>query len=238
MLSLQAEALSMLSSDAGRDFIQTLKTSGDSALGYYCEARVALLDADGPQGTKRAVRVLEEAEERGVALGPRGTALLISLLMKDHVQRYNFARLKRLYREIERSNGTVTPTLHAFRHAVLCYQVGEYAEGADRFRKLRDQSRRSGIAPLRVRDVWRDPLEPDEPRRTQARVTRITTEWRAEAYVDELRQPVPLRPRHFSPPPREREVIECVIRFEFNGPLAVPLRFEQREAPRPTRRRA
>lgn len=72
---------------------------------------------------------------------------------------------------------------------------------------------------------------------TQIHVTRILTEWRAEGEVAELGQRVPLRPRHFSPPPREGEIVSCVIRFEVNGPLAVPPRFEERRSDASRRRR-
>jgi hypothetical protein len=85
--------------------------------------------------------------------------------------------------------------------------------------------RRSEGRAFSRRDFWRDTQDPTQPRRTQIRVSRWITEWRAEGYIDDLQQTVPLRPRHFNPPSRIKEIVPCIIRFEFNGPLAVPPRF-------------
>jgi hypothetical protein len=77
-----------------------------------------------------------------------------------------------------------------------------------------------------ARDFWRDSCEPEKPRVTQIRVNRIITEWRADGYVEDLGQDVPLRPRHFTPMPTLNHPVSCIIRFGPNGPLAVPGRFE------------
>ena len=152
--------------------------------------------------------------------------LRMALLRRDPVERYNFPLLRSLFKSLESKPGFTPRPVDLFRHAVLCYQTGEYAEGAERFRRLREQMRRSGIVPPRARELWRVNDDPTEIRVTRLRVTRITSEWRADGYIEDLRQYVPLRPRHFTPLPKENEVISCVIRFELNGPLAVPPRFE------------
>ena len=76
-----------------------------------------------------------------------------------------------------------------------------------------------------IQDFWRQLGNPRLPRVTRIRVSRVTNEWRAEGYVDELSMTIPLRPRHFSPLANLHDVVECGIRFEFRGPLAVPKRF-------------
>jgi hypothetical protein len=80
--------------------------------------------------------------------------------------------------------------------------------------------------PLRIQDFWRDQNNPEKPRVTQIHVQRITTEWRAEGYISDLKQIVTLRPRHFSPPPKLNQFVSCIVRFEFFGPVAVPERFQ------------
>lgn len=121
--------------------------------------------------------------------------------------------------------GSMLHPVDAFRYAVLCYQTGRLREGEERFRRIREQRRRSESPVFNRRDYWWDAEDPTQPRRTQIRVTRWITEWRAEGYIDDLQQTVPLRPRHFNPPPRVREIVPCIVRFELNGPLAVPPRF-------------
>lgn len=138
---------------------------------------------------------------------------------------YDFPYLLELYEELEKQPKSILRESDAFRQAVLYYQTGDVLEGKERFRKIREESRRTGNTPLLIREFWRDARDPAKPRVTQARVTKITTEWRGEAYVDELKQNISIRPRNFSPPPREREVVRCLVRFDFHGPVAVPERF-------------
>lgn len=234
---LRAKALTWLSSDSGGRFVRALQESDDPDLGYYCEARLALSDPPSEEEIVRALRILKDAEDRGVGLGFRSTRLRISLLLRHPQTRYNFELLAALHRKLESDPNYVLRPIDLFRHAVLCYQLGAYREGAERFRSLRERGRREGALLVRLRDVLRDPSDPARPRMTQIHVTRILTEWRAEGEVAELGQRVPLRPRHFSPPPREGEIVSCVIRFEVNGPLAVPPRFEERRSDASRRRR-
>lgn len=228
LVSYRAEGLGWLSSKLAQDFVRKLQDSESPELGYYCEARLALNDIDTAGGRQKALAVFAKADNKGIKLGHRALALRISLVRQDPVLGRDFALLRNLHRQLEADPSYIRRPIDLFRYAVLCYQTGDYAEGAERFARLREHARRSSLFPLSARDTWRSKEDPSRPRITQVRVTRITTEWRAEGYVDDLNQTVVLRPRHFSPPTREREIVNCVIRFEASGPIAVPPRFEER----------
>lgn len=219
-------ALAWFSTDAARAYVRDLREKTDPELGYYCEAHLALHDRGGTQeGLEQALQVFNEAEAHGVSLKARSLAFRLSLLQRHSQERYNYALLLRLYQELEGMRGSMLHPVDAFRHAVICYQTGRFREGEERFRRLREQRRRSESPAFNRRDYWWDAEDPTQPRHTQIRVTRWITEWRAEGYIDDLQQTVPLRPRHFNPPPRVREIVPCIVRFELNGPLAVPPRF-------------
>ena len=220
---LRADALELLGRSQVVAFIEELKSSDRPELGFYCEARLALREPDEDIGRERAFRVLARAEAAGVALGARARLLEIRLYRQDPAKRFRFEELLKLYESVETDPSYISRSLDEFRHAVLCYQAGSFEEGARRFRRLRS---RADTGFVRTKDRWADPRDPTRARITTARITRLTTEWRASAFVEELRQHVPLRPRHFSPVPRINDVVECIIRFEFNGPLAVPTRFD------------
>jgi len=222
----RSDALSWLDERLGADFVENLKRSADAELGYLCEARKLL--GPPPQSTEAlqgALSALDRAESNGVILGARTLRFRASLLARNPSTRFDFQRLLGCYVQLERAKDYSFRPSDLFRHAVLCYQTGQYAEGSERFRRLREYLRREGTFPLRLHDFWRDPTQPDEPRITQIRVARVTAEWRADGYVAELAQSIPMRPRHFSPPPRQGDIVACAIRFEMNGPLAVPPRF-------------
>lgn len=225
LMVLRSQALYQLSNEENRKFIVALKNSGEPDLGYYCEARQILQDGDDEKVIARALGIFDQADERGIRLGVRSIALRISLLTRDVTQRFDFVRLAKLYQELRASPNYLPRAIDMFRNAVICYQIDKPQQGADEFRRLREQARRVGAVPLRVRDFWRDMVHPDQPRRAHLRVLRVLSDWRGEAHVEELNQSVPVRPRHFRPPLREREIRECTIRFEFNGPLAVPQGF-------------
>jgi hypothetical protein len=233
----KTRALGWLSAEAGLRYIRDLQSQQDPELGFYCEARLILWNEGRGDDVDGALAVLERMEAVGVPLRPRSLALQLMLLRIHPAKRFEFTLQKQLYDQLEAQSSYTLRPIDRFRHAVLCYQVGAYQLGADKFRKLREDLRRAEGAPPRMRDVWRAHDQPDVPRKTNVRVSRITTEWRAEGYVDDLAQTVPLRPRHFTPPPKENAVIPCVIRFEMNGPLAVPPRFEEdTRTMRPARR--
>ncbi len=219
-------ALDWISKQDSQTYIEQLKNSDNPALGYYCEARLHMKDFKDDVGLDQALQILEEAYQKDVELGPRGLILYIMLIRKHAYQRYDFKKLNSLYQNLERATGYVSRPIDLFRHAVICYQLGGYREGADRFRKLRERLRRLNGRTIRVRDFWRNAGDPSEARITHIKVLQRITEWRAEGYVDDLKQNVRLRPRHFSPPPKEGEIVRCAIRFEASGPLAVPPRFE------------
>lgn len=226
LTTYRAHALRLLNAEASKEFVETLKRSETPALGFYVEARLVLAESLDENRIRQGLEILTSAESAGIRLDNRAVSLRISLMMKLREERYNFPVLLELYRRLESDRRLESRALDAFRHAVLCYQVGHYAEGSERFRVLRERWRRSSAVPLRVKDIWRDPSAPERARVTYVRVSRVVTEWRAEGFIDDLKQTVPLRPRHFDPPPRENEIRPCVVRFELNGPLAVPERFE------------
>jgi hypothetical protein len=221
----RAEAFSILSEELGEAYINDLINSDDRELGYYCKARLCLLSNEGSQGVDGALAILDEAERAGVPPQTRSVRLRVSLLERQPIQRHNFGLLKELYQELDADPSKEVRPLDLFRYAVLCYQTGDYAVGAERFRRLRAQFRREDTPGIRMYDIWREPAAPEKPRLTQMRVDARITQWRAEGYLLDLHQTVPFRPRHFSPPPDRGQIVTCGIRFESNGPLAVPPRF-------------
>lgn len=223
--SYRAEAFSLLSEELGEDYTDELINSADPELGYYCKARLCLLSNEGAQGVDDALAILDEADRAGVEPRTRSVRLRLSLLERQPIQQRDFDLLKELYRRLDAELSETARPLDLFRYAVLCYQTGDYSEGAERFRQLRAQFRREDLPAIRMYDIWREPADPEKPRLTQMRVDRRITEWRAQGYLLDLHQTVPFRPRHFSPPPDRGQIVTCAIRFESNGPLAVPPRF-------------
>ena len=231
--SYRSQALGLLDETGGLDFARELQRTGDASLGYYCEARLVLRDPDNQSDITKAIKVLKTAEKDGVELDARGIALRLYLARKHDFEQFDFSMLLQMHQKLEALRGKAYAPVDMFRHAVLCYQVGQFQEGVERFRRLREYSRSTGVAAPRVRDVWRDPTDLSKARLAVLRVTRINSPWDGDAYVDAIRQSVPIRPQHFVPPAKLNEVKECVIRFEFSGPKGVPPRFEQGN-PRPS----
>ena len=218
-------ALDCLNSHTSQNYLEQLKAEGHAAIATYCEARSALGHGADPERIAAALGILDSAEYEGVTPSSRMLLLHLSLMQQHSSERLNFPRQLDLYRKLEAQVDFVPRPIDQFRHAVLCYQNELYEEGKNRFRKLRELARRDGGPQFFGRDVWRDRNNPSKPRITQIRIRRFITEWRAEGYVEELGQNIPLRPRHFAPIPKERDPVACAIRFEPNGPLAVPPRF-------------
>ena len=234
IVNYTARALNLLRDGAGIQYLRELQISEKSDLGYYCEARLALIAADPAQGLESALTVLQSAEDHGIKLEPRSLLLRLTLLRRHPVKRFEFASLLNLYRELETHLEYHPRPIDLYRHAVLCYQTGAYSEGADRFRKLRELLRKTGNTPPRVKDFWRVKDNPAVIRISQLKVTRIVSEWRGQAYVEDFGQTVPFRPLHFSPQPRENSVVDCAIRFGPWGPFAIPPRDVDRPRPRRT----
>ena len=219
------EALDWLNSTTGRNYLEQLKADGHAAIATYCEARLALGHGGESEQITAALAILDSAESAGVSPTSRLLLLHLSLMRQKHPECFDFPRQLAGYRRLEAQVDFVPRPTDQFRHAILCYQNGDYEEGKNRFRKLRELARREGGFQFFGRDVWRDRNDPSKPRVTQIRMRRFITEWRAEGYVEELGQDIPLRPRHFAPMPKVRDPVACAIRFEPNGPLAVPPRF-------------
>ena len=224
---MRVRVLNVLNSEDAAKFIQKLKISSKPELGYFCEAHVILKDKkDDQEAMDAASQLLLKARSEGIQLGQRSLHLLLSLLRRHEQMQYDFKLLRELYCELERVPGYAARPIDLFWHAVMCYQLGEYPEGAQKFAKLREQKRYLDNYRLRVRAVWRDQRMPQRARVTVARVVRFINEFRAEGFVDEIGQRLSLRPRHWTPMPKVNDPVECVIRFEANGPIAVPTRFE------------
>jgi tetratricopeptide (TPR) repeat protein len=200
---LKSEALDKLNTEYGKEYIQELK-SNNPDIGYYCEARLMLKDAASPSNIEQTLKLFESAEQQAIKPGLYSLSFWIYLLNQHQEKRYDFNRLYELYRRLETEPRYIPRVLDTFRQAVLCYQLGEYNEGAKKFQLLRDRSRRHNVIPFRIRDIWRDSHDHRHSRQTQMRVTRKITEWRAEGYVSEMQQKVQFRPRHFSPPPLDQ----------------------------------
>lgn len=195
-------------------------------IGYYCRARLRVQDIDDVQHVASALEVFEDADAAGVVFGVRAILFRLTLMRHHPGAMYEFSAQRKLYEVLERLPAFDLRPVDKFRHAVLCYQCGEYAEGSERFRRLREATRRSEFIPPRLRDVLRDRQSPKKPRVVSMRVDRLWNEWRGEGFVDELNEAVPFRPRHFRNPPRAKDIVPCVIRFVFSGPKAVPEHFE------------
>jgi hypothetical protein len=222
----KAKALNLLDSERGRQYISDLKDSGHLVLATYCEARLALGGGQDHDRVDVALQVLRDAEAAGMQPDDRILLFTLSLIRRHPVERFDFELQLSLCTRLSAEFGSKERAIDAFRHAVLCYQTGLYAEGRDRFRKLRERLRGEDGGHLFARDVWRDPADPGKARLTHVRIKRWITEWRADGFVEDFGHEVPLRPRHFAPMPREHDPVTCVIRFGPNGPLAVPPRFE------------
>lgn len=228
---MRVRVFNLLKSDDAARFIDDLINSPKAELGYFCHAQLLLMDRrDDPEAIGTASELLLKVRKQGIHLGQRSLHLLLSLLRRQEDRRFDFKLFRELYLELEKVPGYSTRPIDLFWHAVMCYQLGEYTEGAHRFAKLRERKRYLDNYRLRVREVWRDQKAPENPRETVARVVRIVNEFRAEGYIDEIGQRVFLRPRHWTPMPKVNDPVTCVIRFEANGPLAVPARFEVRHA--------
>lgn len=222
----KSAALNWLNTDLARKYLHHLRESGRPNLASYCEARLALGAGDEPSRIDAALSVVEAARDEEVDRSVPLLLLHLSLLRRHPTRRFDFARQEELYLDLDNIPEYTQRPIDRFRHAVTCYQIGKYREGEERFRRLREEFRRTGGPHFFARDFWRDSHDPEKPRVTQIRAKRIITEWRADGYVEELGHDVPLRPRHFTPMPAVNAPVSCIIRFGPNGPLAVPRRFE------------
>lgn len=218
--------LHSLNTAEAAEFLQQLKTSATPDLGYYCHAQLLTKGKSDPMDRDKAISLLLMARSEKIPLGHRSLHFLVSLLRMHPEQQYEHHLLRSLYIELEGLPGYTSRPFDHFWHAVICYQIGEYREGAQRFSKLRELSRSLDNFRLRVRAVLLDPKRRGRALELVARVTRVISDWRAEGFIDEIGQKIHLRPRHWSVMPKIGDPVRCVIRFEANGPLAVPPRFE------------
>jgi hypothetical protein len=197
------------------------------SIGYYCQARLRVQDIADVHQVGSAIDVLRQAEESGVKFGTRAVLFRLTLLRHHPQGEYDFTEQRRLYEILESMPESEPRPVDQFRHAVLCYQCGDYRAGAERFRRLRDATRRSDFIPPRLRDVLRNRQKPKDHWKVSMRVDRIWNEWRGEGFVLEINDSVPFRPRHFPEVPKLKQIIPCAVRFVFSGPKAVPEEFEQ-----------
>ncbi len=230
----RTRALAWLGGERIETHLAALRSSAEPELGYYCQAQlVAARNPTDEDTIQQALDILDTSA--GIKpLSARAIRLQVSLLRRHSIYKFDFSRLLGAHEALERAAENKLHPIEQFRLAVLYFQVGEFRKGDERFRKLRELERRTDVSVPVIQDVWRQLRNPMRPRLTRARVSRMTNEWRAEGYVDELNLTIPLRPRHFSPLPKLNDVVECGIRFEFRGPLVVPKRFVSPSDHRPT----
>jgi hypothetical protein len=221
---MRGEAMRGLSAGAGDDYLSAL-IENEPELGYYCKARLAVSSDWNDESVGRSLAVLDEASARGVPAGLRTLRFHIKLLERRPLEEQDFTVLIDLYRRVEKISADAPRVIELFRHAVLCYQTDAFRQGEERFRRLRQLMRNQDNRGIQMQDFWRDSAAPHAVRTTHLRVDRPLSDWRSQGYLADINQTVPFRPRHFSPQPRKGAVVQCVLRFEFNGLLAVPPRF-------------
>lgn len=231
--SSRLQILSILDTQKAQEKIDALIKSDDPELGYICKARIIASDHSNKDAINESIELLTYAQSKKYIHHAQTIKYLIHLMQRSEKYRTHFTKLYDLYKTAETSFDNNDSPIDLFRKAVLCYQTERFDEGKDIFRTLRSVTRRSDFSPPHIRDYWRNDNAPFHPRVTSIKINKYVSEWRAEGYVDDLRQPVPLRPRHFSPSPKLHEITPCIIRFEINGPLAVPQRFSHDKHGRP-----
>mgnify|MGYP002346477971 FL=1 len=225
----KSTALDMLNREASDEFIAKLKEGEKPEIGYICEARIKLNkhanELDG--GIPAAIDILEQAEAKHIRLSARTLLFKVSLIKDERSgKNHNFKTIAELYDKLSHDPDYKMRIIDIFRHAVSLYQTGQYERGQKRFKELRGYLSREGLTPPKVRDRLLENDKPFRPKSFTIKVVRVVSNWKAEGFIEEINQTIPLRPRHYAPPPIEREIRKCAIRFEIFGPLAVPLRFE------------
>jgi len=224
ILQERAVALAALNEEEARRFVDELRVS-EPELALICDVQLLLSRSGNPGRINEALDILRKGRSDGSVRTHRALSLWLSLSRQDENASLDFEEQISIYVELEKDPTYILRPIEKFRHAVVCYQIGQFSEGAQRFRAIREQTRREGLSLPRVREIWRDQTNPQKPRITSIRITRIVSEFRGEGYVNDLSQVIPIRPRQFSPKPSVNDVVVCGIRFEGNGPLAVPERF-------------
>ena len=220
----RAQCLAWLDESVGFEYVRRLQTERADDLGYYCEAQIHLSSEDRA-GKDAALKVFERALDSSAPLQPRSIVLLLWLLRNDPTERFNFSRHLKLYEKLGNSPDFSPRPIDSFRYAVVCYQLERYVEGQELFRRLRERLRRTDVIAPRVEDFLREPSNPEKARILPVHVVRVINEWKANGRVDTLGQVIPLKPRHFSPPPKQNEFVTCAVRFVISGPTAVPKKF-------------
>jgi len=221
----RTKALERLKGQDARVFVEDLVVGRKDDLGFYCKAVLLAGGLESQTSLFKAHELLLKAKTIGVTLSWRTLQLWLSIIRHHEKLKRDYVLQLNLHDALERCAGYTQRPIEGFRQAVLCYQTGDYQKGSERFRRLREIQRDPDAIRVFARDVWRDNNNQDRPRETFIRVVRIVTEWRAEGFVDDLNQKIPVRPRHFTPILTEGQVAPCIIRFESSGPLAVPVRF-------------
>lgn len=220
---LKTKALYLLKRNDFDALIEKLKMSSVPEAGFYCQARAQCNDLNDKKSVGDAISLLLPLFEGGGLHTPKSLIFLLLLIRNDAARRYDFELIYNIYRKLGMIDGYVFRQIDIFRFAVACYQLSKFDEGKEKFRILRSQIRKSEYPSISVRDYWIGSNH--KPRIATIRIVKYLSEWRAEGYVEELRQNIPVRPRHFEVIPKLNDIIQCIIRFESNGPVAVPMRF-------------
>lgn len=172
----------------------------------------------------KALNILREADADSVRLGVKSLTLWIRLMLKHPVERFNHHEQLRLSERLEGCVDYRHRVFDDFRHTVLCYQTGDFDNGAVRFRDIRQYLYNSDVR-FRLSDYLRDLNDPQSHRIVSLKVEHITSPVKATGYVTEIGQEVRFRPRDFPNPPHAGDIISCIIIFHMKGPIAFPPRF-------------
>jgi tetratricopeptide (TPR) repeat protein len=140
----KSAALNWLDTDLARQYLHQLRESGRPSLAYYCEARLALGTGDEPKQIDAALSIAESAHGKQVERSVPLILFHLSLLRRHPTKRFDFERQEDLYLVLDKMPDYAQRPIDRFRHAVTCYQIGKYREGEERFRKLREEFRKTG----------------------------------------------------------------------------------------------
>ena len=99
----KAECLGLVDSAGGLEYALALQRGDNPAIGYVCEARLALRDPNNQSDIDRAIDVLDRAGGQRIELGERGMALRLMLARRSARERFDFALQLKLHESLEKA---------------------------------------------------------------------------------------------------------------------------------------
>jgi len=206
--------------------------------GYLIKARQKIADLDltdsdnlsakEEHAVKGAIDILERAEEEIGMPSWRTFYLLYQLYIVHPDFRFDFGKQLKLMEKLKITEDFKWHIRMRFRYAVLLYQNNEFRKGARAFRDIRAFVGRPDQPFIHLSDFWRHQNQPEEAKKTSFKVRRIESKSKGFAFVEDIGQDVLFQPIHFKPQPKVGGHKYCIIRFETNGPIAVPPWFPKR----------